>query len=59
MPNLKADSDEHSEAPAHTRKFTQDELVDWQTRIANLAAEMKAGGGPLLDQLQRGAETDG
>jgi hypothetical protein len=32
--------------------FTEDDVVDWQAKVANLAAEMKVGGGPLLDELQ-------
>ena len=32
--------------------ITQDELTDWQTRVANLAAEMKAGHGPMLSEIQ-------
>jgi hypothetical protein len=50
MPNLKSDNDSVAESvPA----FTEDELIEWHTRIANLAVEMKAGGGPLLDELNR------
>lgn len=31
--------------------ITEDELIDWQARVENLAAEMKAGGGPMLDEI--------
>lgn len=32
--------------------ISEDALLDWQTRIANLAAELKAGKGPLLDEIK-------
>ncbi len=30
----------------------EDALTDWQTRIANLALEMRQGGGPLMDEMR-------
>lgn len=35
------------------RRFTEDEVIDFDTRVANLAAELKAGGGPMLDEIRR------
>lgn len=39
--------------PPPVKKFTQDELMDWETRVMNLASELKAGGGPMLDEIRR------
>lgn len=33
--------------------FTEDVILDWQTRVANLAAEMKQGHGPMLDEIRK------
>jgi hypothetical protein len=35
-------------------KVSEDEALMWQTRIANLAAEMKQGHGPLLESIEKG-----
>jgi hypothetical protein len=32
--------------------YTEDEVLDWQARVANLAAELKQGGGAMLDQIR-------
>lgn len=34
------------------KRYTDDEIIDWQAKVANLAAELKAGGGPTLDSIQ-------
>lgn len=36
--------------------ITEDELLDWQTRVANLAAELKVGHGPMLDEIRSKAD---
>jgi hypothetical protein len=33
--------------------ITEDILIDWQARVANLAAELKQGHGPMLDEIKR------
>jgi hypothetical protein len=37
--------------------MTPDEIIDWQTRVANLAAELKVGHGPMLDEIR--SKSDG
>jgi hypothetical protein len=51
MPNFKAPSEQ---TPQTT--LTEDDLLDWQIQIANLSAEMKAGGGPMLDEIRSKAD---
>jgi len=41
-----------TEAP-QGRKFTEDEIQDWNIQIMNLAAEMKQGHGAMLDQMRK------
>lgn len=41
---------------ASAPKFTADELQDWQTRVMNLAAELKQGHGPMLDEIKAKAD---
>lgn len=50
MPNFRA---EQEPVPENVQAYSEEEIVDWHARIANLAAEMKAGGGPMLDELNR------
>lgn len=51
MPNLHTEE----EKPAPVRKMSENEVVEWQARVASLALEMKAGGGPMLEEIQRNA----
>jgi hypothetical protein len=37
------------------RSHTKDEIQDWNLRIANLAAELKQGHGPMLDAIKKEA----
>src|SRR5690242_5958612 len=50
MPNFRS---EHEPVPENVTVYSEEVVVDWHARIANLAAEMKAGGGPMLDELNR------
>lgn len=50
MPNFRHADVEEPSRP----KITEDEALMWQANIANLAAEMKQGHGPLLDSIQKG-----
>jgi hypothetical protein len=34
------------------KRYGEDEIIEWQARVANLAAEMKMGGGPMLDAIR-------
>jgi hypothetical protein len=49
MPHYKKPAPDEA-VPANP--ITEDELTDWQTRVANLAAELKAGGGPMLEEIK-------
>lgn len=41
-------------APSVThRRYTEDEVIDWQARVAQLAAEMKQGHGAMLDEIRK------
>jgi hypothetical protein len=50
MPNYRAPKTQIANKPTH--KLTEDELTDWQSRVANLAAELKLGHGPMLDEIR-------
>ena len=39
------------------KKYTEEDIVDWQAMVANLTHELRQGGGPLLAELQK--ESDG
>lgn len=52
MPNYVAEQSSQPEQPS-ARKYTEEEIIEWQARVASLAAEMKAGQGPLLDEIKR------
>jgi hypothetical protein len=44
--------------PAVSRPlFTEDEVIDWETRVAQLAAELKQGHGAMLDEIR--SQSDG
>lgn len=51
MPNHRdvVSTDSPSQAP---RRYTDDEVLDWQARVAQLAAEMKQGHGAMLDEIR-------
>lgn len=44
-----------SEASTKPVKLTEGELQDWNTRVMNLAAELKQGHGPMLDAMKEKA----
>lgn len=52
MPNYVAEPSSRPEEPP-VRRYTDEEIIEWQARVASLAAEMKAGQGPLLDEIKR------
>jgi hypothetical protein len=51
MPNLATEVE--NKPTTRIKRYSDDDVMDWHSRIANLAAEMKAGGGPLLDEINR------
>lgn len=53
MPNFRQPKAEELPPPT----MTPDEIIDWQTRVANLAAELKVGHGPMLDEIR--SKSDG
>jgi hypothetical protein len=55
MPNYVAEPSSSAEQPP-APKYTEEEIIEWQARVASLAAEMRAGHGPLLEEIKRGSD---
>jgi len=51
MPNWR----QPKQAPSDTqfKRLTLAEITDWQARVVNLAAELRQGHGPMLDEIRK------
>lgn len=52
MPNYLGHESDAVEPSTSVRKYTGDEIIDWQARVANLVHELKQGNGPMLDEIR-------